>query len=176
MNHGAVRAASYCVTDPVVLVHLVLSHCAGVPCTVALSLSEPSEQRGEKAASYRSYRRIRLSGWSVSLSMLPVPCPLCDRCCAKRATGNEAARQSPPPETNWGDHGQACYGLPRCASGGMADALDSGSSARKGVGVQLPPRAPGCTDGSRGAKLRNSRSGPQDLAGSFSWFLQYPCW
>lgn len=33
-----------------------------------------------------------------------------------------------------------------------------------------------CTDGSRGAKLRNSRSGPQDLAGSFSWLLQYPCW
>src|SRR5882757_3093607 len=28
-----------------------------------------------------------------------------------------------------------------CASGGMADALDSGSSGRKVVGVQLPPRA-----------------------------------
>ena len=29
-----------------------------------------------------------------------------------------------------------------CGSGGMADALDSGSSARKGVRVQLPPSAP----------------------------------
>ena len=28
-----------------------------------------------------------------------------------------------------------------CASGGMADALASGASARKGVGVQVPPRA-----------------------------------
>ena len=28
-----------------------------------------------------------------------------------------------------------------CASGEMADALASGASARKGVGVQVPPRA-----------------------------------
>jgi hypothetical protein len=29
-----------------------------------------------------------------------------------------------------------------CASGGMADALASGASVRKDVGVQVPPRAP----------------------------------
>ena len=28
-----------------------------------------------------------------------------------------------------------------CASGGTADALASGASVRKGVGVQIPPRA-----------------------------------
>ncbi len=37
--------------------------------------------------------------------------------------------------------GDAAHWSPR-ASGGMADALASGASARKGVGVQVPPRAP----------------------------------
>ena len=32
--------------------------------------------------------------------------------------------------------------LPVGASGGMADALASGASVRKDVGVQVPPRAP----------------------------------
>ena len=35
-----------------------------------------------------------------------------------------------------------CWVMTR-ASGGMADALASGASARKGVGVQVPPRARG---------------------------------
>src|SRR3989304_2198591 len=45
-----------------------------------------------------------------------------------------------------------------CRSGGMADALRSGRSVRKGVWVQIPPSAPDCTGGQAMAPISRARS------------------
>ena len=67
---------------------------------------------------------------------------------ARAALGHRAARRA--RLAVWCRRpGHAAHWSPR-ASGGMADALASGASARKGVGVQVPPRAPTDLIGQRG--------------------------
>src|SRR6186997_1435831 len=51
-------------------------------------------------------------------------------------------------------NGALAFRSPLCASGGMADASASGAGVRKGVGVQVPPRAreiPCCAGGPAGS-------------------------